>query len=210
MTQVRKKGRRALNAPIEWLLEGEPWIEYRARRDLLGQSENDPQVESSRQRMLANVQVQDLIAELSGWPGTVISSHKSASQPFHKLTFVADLGLVATDPGVDTIVARILEHQSVEGPFQLPVNIPTHYGGTGEDRWAWALCDAPLVVYALVEFGLKHEPAVRTALEHLAGTCQRLALHCLKGAGHVPRAGSQGRPLSICELGHAQGTVGSR
>jgi hypothetical protein len=158
-----------LNAPIEWLLEGEPWIEYRARRDLLGQSESDPQVESSRQRMLASVQVHDLIAELSGWPGTVISSHKSASQPFHKLTFVADLGLVAADHGVDAIVARILEHQSVEGPFQLPVNIPTHYGGTGEDRWAWALCDAPLVVYALAEFGLKREPAVRTAIEHLAG-----------------------------------------
>ena len=169
MTQVCGEGRRALNAPIEWLLEGEPWIEYRARRDLLGQSENDPQVESSRQRMLAHVQVQDLIAELSGWPGTVISSHKSANQPFHKLTFVADLGLVATDPGVDAIVARILEHQSAEGPFQLPVNIPTHYGGTGKDRWAWALCDAPLVVYALVEFGLKHEPVVRSAIEHLAG-----------------------------------------
>lgn len=135
-----------MNAPIDWLLEGEPWIEYRARRDLLGRSEKDPQVKSARKSMLANTQVQNLVTELSGWPGTVISSHKSASQLFHKLTFIADLGLIANDSGVDTIVERILKHQSAEGLVQLPMNIPAHYGGTGQDQWAWALCDAPLIV----------------------------------------------------------------
>jgi len=158
-----------MKIPIDWLIEGEPWIEYRARRDLLGQSENDPQVKSVRKSMLANAKVQDLVAELSGWPGTVISSHKSASQPFHKLTFIADLGLTATDPGVDTIVEHILKHQSAEGPFQLPMNIPVHYGGTGEDQWAWALCDAPLIVYALVKLGVENEPVVQAAIKYLAG-----------------------------------------
>jgi hypothetical protein len=158
-----------MKIPIDWLLEGEPWIEYRARRDLLGQSEKDPQVKSARKSMLANAQVQDLVAELSDWPGTVISSHKSASQPFHKLTFIADLGLVAPDPGVDLIIARILEHQSAEGPFELPMNIPAHYGGTGHNQWAWALCDAPLIVYALVKFGLENEPVVQMAIKYLAG-----------------------------------------
>ena len=158
-----------MNAPIEWLLEGESWIEYRARRDLLGQPEKNPLVKSARESMLADGQVQNLLTQLSGWPGTVISSHKSAGQPFHKLTFIADLGLTVDDPGVDTIVTRILAHQSAEGPFQLPTNIPTHFGGTGQDRWAWALCDAPLIVYALVKFGLKNEPAVQAAIEHLTG-----------------------------------------
>lgn len=158
-----------MNIPVDWLLEGEPWIEYRTRCDLLEQSETDPQVKSARKSMLANAQIQNLVRELSGWPGTVISSHKSASQPFHKLTFIADLGLTANDPGVDTIAARILEHQSAEGPFQLPMNIPAHYGGTGEDQWAWALCDAPLIVYALAKFGLENEPVVQAAVEYLAG-----------------------------------------
>ena len=158
-----------VNIPIDWLLEGEPWIEYRTKIDLLGQSEQDSQVMSARKSMLANAQVRNLLTELSEWPGKVISSHKSASQPFHKLTFMADLGLEIDDPGVDTIVARILNHQSVEGPFQLPMNIPTHYGGTGEDQWAWALCDAPLIVYALVKFGLRNEPTVKLAIEYLAG-----------------------------------------
>ena len=158
-----------MNAPIDWLLEGAPWIEYRTRCDLLGQSEKDPQVKSARKSMLANAQVQNLVAELSGWPGTVISSHKSANQPFHKLTFLADLGLMANDAGVGTIVAHILKLQSTEGPFQLPMNIPTHYGGTGQNQWAWALCDAPLIVYALARFGLKDEPAVKTAIEYMVG-----------------------------------------
>ncbi len=158
-----------MNVPVEWLLAGDPWIEYRTRLDLLGQSESDSTVKAARKSMLANAQVQNLVAELSGWPGTVISSHKSAGQPFHKLTFLADLGLATTDPGVDTIAARILEHQSSEGPFQLPMNIPTHYGGTGQDGWAWALCDAPLIVYALGKFGLKDEPAVKAAAGYLAG-----------------------------------------
>ena len=158
-----------MKIPIDWLLEGGSWIEYRTRRDLLGQPEQEPPVQSARRSMLADAQAQRLLAELSGWPGTVISSHKSAGQPFHKLTFIADLGLVAGDPGMDAIIARILEHQSAEGPFQLPTNIPTHYGGTGQDQWAWALCDAPLLMYALVKFGLEGMPAVKAAVEHLVG-----------------------------------------
>jgi hypothetical protein len=158
-----------MNSPIDWLLEGEPFIEYRTRGDLLGQPEHEPQVISARRAMLASPSVRNLVAELSGWPGTVISSHKSASQPFHKLTFLADLGLTANDPDVDTIVGRILAHQSAEGPFQLPMNISENYGGSGLDQWAWALCDAPLIVYALVKFGLANEPAVKAASEHLVG-----------------------------------------
>jgi hypothetical protein len=157
------------NAPVDWLLAGPPWIEYRARRDLLGQSECDPQVSSARSGMLASPPVRELVAELGGWPGRVIASHKSAGQPFHKLTFVADLGLQAADPGVAAIITRILAHQSAEGPFQLPTNVPAAYGGTDQEQWAWALCDAPLSVYALARFGLRDEPAVRAALDHLVG-----------------------------------------
>jgi hypothetical protein len=158
-----------MNAPIEWLLEGEPWIEYRTRRDLLEQSEQDHQVKSARKALVADVQVQSIVRELCGWPGTVLASHKSASQLFHKLTFVADLGFLAKDPGVDKIVACILKQQSAEGPFQLPMNIPAHFGGTGREQWAWALCDAPLIVYALAKLGLGSEPAVKAAIGHLSG-----------------------------------------
>jgi hypothetical protein len=55
-----------MNAPVDWLLEGELWIEYRTRRDLLWQSETDSQVRSARTSMMANSQVQSLIADFSG------------------------------------------------------------------------------------------------------------------------------------------------
>ena len=118
-----------MQAPVDWLLKGEAWVEYRTRLDLLGQSEAEPQVTSARASMLADPLVHALLVELSDWPGTVISSHKSAGQPFHKLTFIADLGLKPGDPGVDEIIRRILEHQSDEGPFQLSLQYPQSLWG---------------------------------------------------------------------------------
>jgi len=156
------------NAPLDWLLESEPWIEYRTRLDLLKQPENNPQVVSARNSMLVNTQIRSLVTELSRWPGTTISNHKNAGQPFHKLTFIADLGFKASDPGIAIIIENILKHQSSEGPFQLRVNVPTHFGGSGQDEWAWFLCDAPLIVYALTKFGLGDEPRVRSAAKYLA------------------------------------------
>ena len=157
-----------VGAPFDWLLDSEPWIEYRTRLDLMGQSERNHQVISARNSMLTNTRIRSLLEELSEWPGKVISSHKSAGQLFHKLTFISDLGLKVSDPGMDIIAERILTHQSVEGPFQLPVNIPTHFGGTGQDEWGWALCDAPIILNALVKFGLGDKPEVKAATVYLA------------------------------------------
>ncbi|MDP3186205.1 MAG: hypothetical protein Q8M58_13135, partial [Anaerolineales bacterium] len=125
---------------ISWLLSGPPWVQYRTRLDLLGQSESDTEVRAARQAMLTDPQVQGLVAELAGWPGVVLASHKSAGLLMHKLTFIADLGLRAGDPGVDKITTHIFERASADGPFQMPMNISESYGGSGTDMWAWALC----------------------------------------------------------------------
>jgi hypothetical protein len=191
-----------MQAPIEWLLEGEPWVEYRTRLDLLDQFEENPQVRSARLALLINAQVQNLLAELSLWPGTVISSHKSAGQPFHKLTFIADLGLKAGDPGMDAIIARILKHQSAEGPFQLSTNIPVHFGGTGQDQSAWALCDAPLIVYALAKFGLTDDPRVKAATNHLVGLVRDNGWPCVvsKELGKFRGPGRKNDPCPFATL----------
>ena len=158
-----------MQAPIDWLLEGDPWIEYRTRRDLLKQPEQDSRVQSARDAMLASAPVQSLLTELSNGPVTVLASHKSAGQLFHKLTFIADLGLTADDPGMQPIISEIMQHQSAEGPFRIPMNIPGDQAGSAEVQWAWALCDAPLILYALTKFGLEQHPAVQFASTYLAG-----------------------------------------
>ena len=152
---------------VEWLLQGEPWIEYRTRLDLLNQPENDPQVVAARKGMLADANIQSLLTELMDWPGIVLNSHKSASQPFHKLEFIADLGLNINDPPVKKIFQRVMKHQSKQGPFQLPTNVPTHFGGSGKDEWAWALCDAPVLLYALIQMGLGEDQRVQSAIKYL-------------------------------------------
>jgi hypothetical protein len=153
--------------PTEWLLEGPPWVQYRTRLDLLTQQENDPQVVAVRQNMITHAWVQRLLKELAEWPGSAVKRHNEAGHLLHKLAFVADLGLQADDPGMDAIVARILDHQSPEGPFQILVNVPIHFGGTSEDQWTWMLCDAPVILYALSKFGLQGDPRVRAVISHL-------------------------------------------
>lgn len=164
---------------IKWLLEGEPWVEYRTRVDLQGQSENEAEVLHVRNAMINHPRIQSLLNELKNWPGTVISSHKSAGQPFHKLSFIADLGLTRDDPPIDKIIKKIYEHQSDDGPFQLPTNVPKHFGGTGSTEWAWALCDAPIILYSLVKFGLGKDAQIQKAVKYLVGVVRENGWPCV-------------------------------
>jgi len=163
---------------IEWLLQGEAWVEYRTRLDLLGQAESDPEVRAARKAMLADPKVKSLLGELADWPGAVLNSHRSASQPFHKLSFIADLGLNVGDPPVKRIVQKVMKHQSKQGPFQLPMNVPVHFGGSGKDEWAWALCDAPVIVSSLLQMGMQDDPRVQTAVEYLDGLVRENGWPC--------------------------------
>jgi hypothetical protein len=195
-------GANPLKETIEWLLEGEPWVEYRTRVDLLCQSESNLKVAHTRKEMINHPKVQSLLEELKDWPGTVISSHKSAGQPFHKLSFVADLGLRKGDPYIDEIVGKVFEHKSAEGPFQLPTNIPKHFGGSGSDEWAWALCDAPIVVYSLARFGFGKEEQVQRAVKYMVGLIRDNGWPCAvsKELGKFRGPGRKGDPCPYTTL----------
>lgn len=163
---------------IDWLLEGDPWVAYNARVHLLKQGQNDPAVLRYRKEMLEHPFIVNLITELQGWPGLTISSHKSAGQLFHKLAFAAELGLTRDDPGMPEVVSAVIAHQDADGPFQLRSIVPTHFGGNGEETWSWALCDAPLVLYALARFGLSDHPAVLKGVEYLTSLVRENGWPC--------------------------------
>lgn len=162
----------------KWLLEGDPWVEYRTRVDLLGQLENEPEVVRARKEMIKHPKIQLLLEELTNWPGAVLSSHKSASQLFHKLSFIADLGLRKNDPHINEIVKKICEHKSDEGAFQLPTIIPTHFGGSGNTEWAWALCDAPIIIYSLAKFGFDRDEQVQKAVKYFVSIVRENGWPC--------------------------------
>jgi hypothetical protein len=155
------------NENVEWLLQGPPWVEYRTRLDLLDQSENAPEVSAARGAMKAHPLVKDLIAKLEDWPGPALTRHNDAKHPIHKLVLLADLGFRKEDPEISGIIDRVFAHQSAEGPIQVKMNINPRYGGTGEDKFAWMLCDAPLVLYALVKFGYGDDERVQAGVNYL-------------------------------------------
>lgn len=135
--------------PLDRLLASPyPWVVYRSLLDLADLPEDHERVRDARQQMVSHPLVLQLAECLRSWPGTVLASHKSAGQLYHRLAFAADLGLCETDPGMAEVLSRVRIHRSGEGFYQLPTQVPVHFGGTGEETWAWALCDAPLLLYA--------------------------------------------------------------
>ncbi|MGD6806902.1 MAG: hypothetical protein ACQCN4_08080 [Candidatus Bathyarchaeia archaeon] len=187
---------------VGWLLGGDPYVEYRTRLDLLEQKETEPEVVAAKNRMVEDPKIQQILQELENWPGAVLNSHKSASQSFHKLSFIADLGFTKEDPHISAIVDKIFEHQSEEGPFQLTANYPKHFGGTGEDVWAWALCDAPVTVYSLAKLGYANDARVQKAAAYLAGLVFPNGWHCTvsKELGKFRGPGKKDEPCPYATL----------
>jgi len=156
----------------------EPWTRYSAMRYLVGMPDSDLELMEARNAMLSHPLVSGLIAGLEDWPGEVLSSHKSAKQQFHKLAFLADIGIGQDDPHIGGILEKVTSHVSDEGPFQLPTRIPERYGGTGEQVWAWAACDAPVILYSLAKMGRRDDPLVRRGVEHLLGLARENGWGC--------------------------------
>lgn len=182
-----------MKIPIEWLLDASPpWVQYHTRLDLLHQSETDPEVIAARAAIGEHPLVHELLSGLSSWSVTPIKRHNNAAHPLHKLTFLAELGLYASYPAIQTTLEQIMSHQSKEGPFQILVNIPTHFGGSGHDEWQWMLCDAPSILYALLKFGLEEDSRTQPAVERLAGLVCEYGWPCaaapelgkFRGPGH--------------------------
>jgi hypothetical protein len=162
----------------DWLISGPAWMRCRVAQDLEGAAPDaggaatDADGADSpalRQQMLADPAIRGLIAGLQDWPGSPLTSHKSAGHALHQLVFLADLGMRQDDPGMAPIIARILAQAAETGPFRVLANVPRHFGGSGEDELAWALCDTPLLLYALARFGLEEHPALGKAAAFLAG-----------------------------------------
>lgn len=189
--------------PTDWLLaEGQPWVRYRAMLDLLDKPEEDSEVKEARQEMLAHPQVQGLIEELREWPGYSLKRHNDAKHPLHKLTVLADFGVRASDPAMPWIVKGVMTHQSPEGAFQVTAQIDPRYGGTEEVEWTWMLCDAPIILYSLLSFGLQKNEAIQRAVEHLIGLIRDNGWPCAASPdlGKFRGPGRKGDPCPYANL----------
>lgn len=190
--------------PISYdrLLDGPPWIRYRVMIDLLKRTETDEEAASQRKRAVDSPEIRIILDELQQWPGTVLKSHKNASHAIHKLSFLADLGLTIDDSTMDSIAEKILRHQSAEGPFEILMNIPTHFGGSGTERFLWMLCDAPLIAYSLIRLGLGSNVQVKKSVDHLLSLVRENGWPCAAspGAGKFRGPGKKADPCPYANL----------
>jgi len=185
---------------MQWLLESdEPWTRYRTLVDLLDRPEDDSEVQAARAEMLAHPQVQGLIAEAATWPGYALKRHNDAKHPVYKFSTLADFGLRADDPGIAAGIEAMLAHQSPEGAFQTLVNVPKAFGGTGEDLWTWMLCDAPMLLYALLAFGLGKDERVQRAVDHLVSLVDENGWRCV-AAPELGKFRGPGRKADPCPI----------
>lgn len=142
------------------------YVAYNAIADR-GGAKAASEAAQARLAMLADPKIAALVKELQSWPGPHINSHKSAGQFFHKLVFLADIGLKHDDPGMEGIVSAVLDSMDENGVPCLSMEISSARGGQGAELKAWALCDAPSIVYALKKLGVE-DARLRQAAAYLA------------------------------------------
>lgn len=187
----------------EFLLHSDsPWVVYRTLLDLLDLDEKDAVVKKAREEMLVHPHIQKLLQEMKGWPGGVLNSHKSAGQLYHKLSFLADIGINGNDFDFSKISKNLLEYRSDEGLFRLPINIPVHFGGTGQDSWGWAMCDAPLLLYSAVKMNLTDRGVIQKGVQFLMGLVRENGWPCAvsKELGKFHGPGSKKEPCPYSNL----------
>ena len=202
-TQVSSLASLTPQATLDWLLSSEePWARYRTLVDLVDLPVGDAEVQAARQAMLAHRQVQGLIAASGEWGERPIKRHNDATHSLYAISTLADFGLCHDDPGMAQVIDALLAHQSSEGAFQSLLNVGKAYGGTGDDSWAWALCDAPTVLYCLLAMGKGDDPRLRRAVDHLAGQVDENGwrCHCAPELGKFRGPGRKGDPCPIANV----------
>ncbi len=187
---------------MQWLLESdEPWTRHRTLVDLLDRPVDDPEVQATRAEMLGHPQVREMMAEAAAWPGYALKRHNDAKHPLYKFSTLADFGVRADDPKMASGIEAVMAHQSPEGAFQIPMNIPQSRGGTGEDTWTWMLCDAPTLLYALLAMGLGDDVDVQRALDHLVGLVDDNGWRCKAAASEAGKIfRGPGRKADPCPI----------
>ncbi len=155
------------NEIISWLLASKPYIKYQTLTSLMTTNATQAETENSYKEMVSQPEVKTLLDELQNWNKQVLKRHNDAAHLIHKLAFLADIGIKPSEPAIKQVCEKILDTQTNDGVFPVPINIPVRFGGKGQNQLTWMLCDAPTVVYALVKFGYTDNEKVQQACDVL-------------------------------------------
>lgn len=164
---------------INWLLNSEPYVEYNTKKYLLNEKLDYEQIGCWESKIIQNQKVETFLKDLLDWPGYPLKRHNDAAHLIHKLVFLVDIGLTKRNSLLEQISQRIFSNQSEEGLFQIIANIPTHFGGSGNDEFLWMLCDAPSILYSLQKMGWSDDNRINVGLEYITNLIEDFGWPCV-------------------------------
>ena len=143
----------------------EPWLQYAIRLNLLNERREDLSV--LKNVALEDKKIKSYLCDITNFHNAIVRNHKDPGLSIHKLLFLLDVGFETDIPEIDSAVKQIMSHKDKDGVYQSLTNIPTHYGGKGEDVFGWCLCDAPLLLMALLKAKIDYQQHIKQGVEHL-------------------------------------------
>ena len=151
---------------IDFILEnGEAWLQYAARIHIL--NENKENLTDLRLQALSDPKIKAYLNDITDYHSILVRNHKDPDLPIHKLLFLLDIGFGTDVAEIQTAVDKIMENKDDTGVYKSLTNIPKHFGGSGEDMFGWCLCDAPLLLLALLKAGIDYEKHIKQGVEYL-------------------------------------------
>ncbi|MDL2324694.1 hypothetical protein LJC61_06040 [Ruminococcaceae bacterium OttesenSCG-928-A16] len=160
----------------------EPWLQYAIRLHALNENEDD--LLTLKEEALQDPKIQAYLNDITDFHNTIVKNHKDPELSIHKLLFLLDIGFGTDVPQIESAVAQIMCHKDKNGVYQSKTNIPPHYGGKGEDVFGWCLCDAPLLLMALLKAKVNYRQHIRQGVTHLLGLYQKQGFPCAVSEEH--------------------------
>jgi len=141
------------------------WLKYAIQLNLRREPK-DALIELKNQA-LADERIQNYLSDVASFHGALVTNHKNPDLPIHKLLFLLDLGFGTDISEIKAAIDEILKHRDEHGIYQSMTNVPKHYGGAGVDVFSWCLCDAPLLLLALLKAGMDYQKYIKPGVDYL-------------------------------------------
>ena len=143
----------------------EDWLKYAIRANLLNEDKNN--LEDLRNKAINCEKIKLLLNDITNFHSIAVTNHKNPDLPIYKLIFLLDIGLDSTTPQIKAAINEILKYKDENGVYLSLINVPKHFKGTGDNVFGWCLCDAPLLLYALVKAHVDYDKYIKAGVEYL-------------------------------------------
>lgn len=152
------------------------WLKYAILLNLCHERKDN--LVEIRNAALTDSRIKRYLSDIVVFHETLVTNHKNPDLSIHKLLFLIDLGFDTEVPEIRAAVNEILKHQDDYGIYQSMTNVPKHFGGTGEDVFSWCMCDAPLLLLALLKLDMDYHEHIKSGVDHLASLCRDNGFPC--------------------------------